>query len=66
MLRLFLVVPLTNPVVTPRRDKVNLEIPLPQRLLEIPEGWDGSIYVFFFKGKDPVFLTNHHYVKYMK
>ena len=36
-----------NPVVTPSHDKVKKEIPLPQRLLEIPEGWDESIYVFF-------------------
>ena len=39
------------------------EIPLPQRLLEIPEGWDWSI-TYFFKGKNPVFLKNHYLLNF--
>ena len=47
-----------SPVVIPRHDNVKVrktsrifsgEIPLPQRLLEIPEGWDWSI-TYFSKG----------------
>ena len=61
-----------SPVVTPRHDNVKYEkphrifsgeIPLPQRLLEIPEGWDWSI-TYFFKGKNPVFLKNHYLLNF--
>ena len=40
-----------------------VKYPLPQRLLEIPEGWDWSI-TYFFKGKNPVFLKNHYLLNF--